>query len=60
MICDVCGLPDLYRGQGDGIGSCDCPRCDHGCGVPANSTFCTGDPDRWDDDYRPWPAKLEG
>ena len=28
MTCPVCGLPDAYRGQGDGIGSCDCPRCD--------------------------------
>lgn len=28
MRCLVCGLPDSYRGQGDGIGSCDCPRCD--------------------------------
>jgi hypothetical protein len=28
--CDVCGLPDLYAGDGDGIGSCECPRCDGG------------------------------
>lgn len=27
MTCDVCGLPDPYNGDGDGIGSCDCPRC---------------------------------
>ena len=40
--CDVCGLPDSYRGQGDGIGSCDCPRCD--CGVARSSSFCTCDP----------------
>lgn len=40
--CDVCGLPDLHRGQGDGIGSCDCPRCD--CGVARSSSFCTCDP----------------
>lgn len=40
--CDVCGLPDLHRGQGDGIGSCDCPRCD--CGAARSSTFCSCDP----------------
>lgn len=40
--CDVCGLPDLHRGNGDGIGSCDCPRCD--CGVARSSSFCTCDP----------------
>lgn len=38
--CDVCGLPDPYNGQGDGIGSCDCPRCDGG-EAAANSAFCT-------------------
>ena len=37
--CDVCGLPDPYAGQGDGIGSCDCPRCE--CGEAAHSQFCT-------------------
>lgn len=40
--CDVCGLPDIHRGQGDGIGSCDCPRCD--CGVARSSAFCSCDP----------------
>lgn len=40
--CDVCGLPDLHRGHGDGIGSCDCPRCD--CGVARSSAFCCCDP----------------
>lgn len=29
--CVECGLPDPYDGQGDGIGSCECPRC--GCGL---------------------------
>jgi hypothetical protein len=43
MTCDVCGLTDSYRGQGDGIGSCDCPRCD--CGTARGSQFCTCDPD---------------
>lgn len=37
--CDVCGLVDPYRGQGDGIGSCDCPRCD-GCGLADGSALC--------------------
>jgi hypothetical protein len=32
MPCRDCGLPDLHRGQGDGIGSCDCPRC-RDCGA---------------------------
>lgn len=39
MPCDVCGLPDPYNGTGDGIGSCDCPRCD--CGSASGSDFCT-------------------
>lgn len=69
MTCDVCGLPDLHRGQGDGIGSCDCPRCDHGCGVARGSYLCNGpsddghpyddDPDAgWDDDGEPWPDNV--
>lgn len=48
MRCDVCGLPDNYRGQGDGIGSCDCPRCD--CGSTKYSVFCNCPPD----DGYPW------
>jgi hypothetical protein len=28
--CVECGLPDPHHGQGDGIGSCGCPRCDCG------------------------------
>jgi hypothetical protein len=39
-ICDVCGLVDPYNGTGDGIGSCDCPRCDY-CGVADGSVLCT-------------------
>lgn len=39
MTCDVCNLPDIHNGQGDGIGSCECPRCD--CGVAAWSSLCT-------------------
>ena len=62
MTCDVCGLPDPYNGNGDGIGSCDCPRCDHGCGVAAMSGLCSGpdddDPDAgWDDG--PTPRRVE-
>jgi hypothetical protein len=37
--CDACHLPDPYGGGGDGIGSCDCPRC--GGGEAADgSVFC--------------------
>ena len=47
--CDVCGLPDPYNGQGDGIGSCDCPRCDGG-EAAASSVLCTCPPDsEWGD-----------
>jgi hypothetical protein len=46
--CDVCNLPDLHNGQGDGVGSCDCPRCD--CGAASWSSLCTCPSD---DDY-PW------
>jgi hypothetical protein len=44
MECDVCGLPDLYIGGGDGIGSCDCPRCDGG-EAAENSVLCICPPD---------------
>ena len=47
--CDVCSLPDLHHGSGDGIGSCDCPRCE--CGVAEWSDLCTCPPD----DEQPWP-----
>ncbi|MBM0257364.1 hypothetical protein [Micromonospora sp. 4G55] len=65
MTCDVCGLPDYYRGQGDGIGSCDCPRCD--CGAAAGSYLCDCPPDDCDDpdcdchfgdDGEPWPDDV--
>lgn len=34
-LCVECCLPDFYGGHGDGIGSCDCPRCECGneCGA---------------------------
>jgi hypothetical protein len=51
--CDVCGLPDIHNGAGDGIGSCDCPRCDGG-EAAVHSVFCTCLPDDmpgYDDGY---------
>jgi len=42
--CDVCGLPDPYDGGGDGIGSCECPRCDGG-EAAASSVLCVCPPD---------------
>lgn len=53
MRCDVCLLPDPYNGGGDGIGSCDCPRCD--CGMSTNSALCGCPPD--EDDQ--WPPLQE-
>ena len=51
MVCDVCGLPDPHNGEGDGIGSCDCPRCD--CGTAAQSQFCQcPDDDGYDGYYQ--------
>jgi hypothetical protein len=52
MTCDLCGLPDLHNGNGDGIGSCDCPRCR--CGAARSSVFCVcpldgDDGDDWGD-----------
>jgi hypothetical protein len=52
-MCDVCNMPDIHRGQGDGIGSCDCPRCDGGEAADG-SAFCVCPPDDqglhgWDD-----------
>jgi hypothetical protein len=48
--CFDCGLPDTYRGQGDGIGSCECPRCERcgsgpGCDCRDDDEFFCGDPD---------------
>lgn len=42
--CDVCGLPDPYNGDGDAIGSCDCPRCDGG-EAAASSVLCICPPE---------------
>lgn len=54
MRCDVCLLPDPYSGGGDGIGSCDCSRCE--CGMAAWSSLCTCPSDEdteWPDDVTP-------
>lgn len=40
MRCFECGLPDNYNGQGDGIGSCECSRCDC-CGGGPQECDCT-------------------
>lgn len=43
LPCLDCGLPDLHRGQGDGIGSCECPRCED-CGAgPQECGHVAGD-----------------
>ena len=47
MICQRCDLPDSYRGQGDGIGSCECSRCDC-CGAAPLECECERD---WEDVY---------
>jgi hypothetical protein len=49
MRCDSCGLPDNYCGQGDGIGSCDCPRCEC-CGGGPDDCDCGRDFDEIYDD----------
>jgi len=56
--CVECGLPD--DGWGDGIGSCDCPRCDCGeCRYCADAFSSHGercaalDTDGWYDDDDP-------
>ena len=43
--CYDCGLSDAYRGAGDGIGSCDCPRCQ----VCGSGPGC--DCDGWGEEY---------
>lgn len=44
MTCQRCGLPDLHHGQGDGIGSCDCPRC-YCCAAAPDDCTCSYVPD---------------
>jgi hypothetical protein len=48
--CYDCGLPDLHDGAGDGIGSCDCPRCQH-CGAAPQECGC-----EYYDDGQGWPV----
>lgn len=47
--CFDCGLADPYDGAGDGIGSCDCPRCEQcgagpGCDCRDDDEFFCGEP----------------
>lgn len=46
MTCPRCGLPDSYRGQGDGIGSCDCSRCVC-CGAGPDECECQYEVDEY-------------
>ena len=46
--CWDCRLPDPYNGQGDGIGSCECPRCEH-CGGGPLRCDCTDEYEDFDD-----------
>lgn len=41
-----CGLPDPYNGGGDGIGSCECPRCECCGGAPDDDCRCN---QSWED-----------
>jgi hypothetical protein len=45
LTCLGCGLPDFYNGEGDGIGSCGCVRCERCGGNPGDC------PNACDDDY---------
>jgi hypothetical protein len=47
-----CGMYDPYDGQGDGIGSCDCPRCEW-CAGPPGVCSCESD-----DQYPAWPDDV--
>jgi hypothetical protein len=51
MRCFECGLPDNYLGHGDGIGSCDCARCEW-CGGPPGVCNCS------EDDGQDWPDDV--
>lgn len=52
--CQRCQLPDLHHGDGDGIGSCDCSRCDC-CGAAPYDCECSRDFDEmYDDPDEPW------
>lgn len=49
LPCLDCGLPDSHKGQGDGIGSCECPRC-YACGSGPGCD-CAWTEDDWGDDW---------
>lgn len=52
--CMRCGLPDNYHGDGDGIGSCDCSRCDC-CSAAPQECDCGRDfDDMYDDPSEPY------
>lgn len=59
--CLSCQLSDPYHGDGDGIGSCDCIRCDC-CGAGPQLCDCgkdwDGDPDEGWDTERDQPMDL--
>lgn len=54
LRCIDCGLPDAYHGQGDGIGSCDCPRCAW-CWAPPGDCDCQSWGEEYEDDDEPVP-----
>lgn len=56
MRCPECLLPDPYNGQGDGIGSCDCPRCER-CGGPDPAGMCEA---AHHDDDAYWEGMSDG
>lgn len=53
MECVNCGLPDMYEGGGDGIGSCDCSRCEW-CGAAPLRCDCRARDDGYEDDPSDW------
>ena len=58
--CWDCNLPDLHNGDGDGIGSCNCPRCETCNGAPSTCN-CWSDQVRrisGDDDGGDWTGPL--
>jgi len=59
--CFECGLPDLHNGDGDGIGSCDCTRCED-CGSGPGCECDWAREDDWPDDDAghgdDWPADV--
>lgn len=54
--CDVCGLPDPYRGQGDSIGSCGCPRCEGGEAADGSALCICPDPEEGPACWAPAPG----